>query len=357
MSGYEYSNARLRAMKSRLLRKADLETLVRAKNLQEAVNLLLKTAYRTAVEAALARVSELECIREALNRDFVNTVWKIQTFFGDEHKEWIRIILHRYDIHNLKAVLRGLSTHTSAAEIERSIVLVGELPGDILAEMARSPHPRAAIDLLASLRLSYAQPLLVLRGEKPGAGPLEMELALEHWRFESAFRSLRRVPDDSRLLLEAMRMEADLLNLFTVLRLVVSPRERQSLQRLSNGQLRPLMVRPGRLSLEALERLASQRSLKALAEELRGTIYAAPVQEGLQAYEQSGRAGSIERALRHYQNSWLASLIYKDPLGIGVLLGYLALRAVETSNILWTAQGIQLRMSHQAIWSEVELVT
>jgi vacuolar-type H+-ATPase subunit C/Vma6 len=61
--------------------------------------------------------------------------------------------------------------------------------------------------------------------------------------------------------------------------------------------------------------------------------------------------------LRRFQNRWLTSLIYKDPLGIGVLLGYLALRTVETSNIMWIAQGIQLRLSQAAIWSEVELVT
>ena len=54
MSDYDYGNARLRAMKSRLLSWRELETLINIDNLQGLIAALTKTAYRKPVEAALA---------------------------------------------------------------------------------------------------------------------------------------------------------------------------------------------------------------------------------------------------------------------------------------------------------------
>jgi vacuolar-type H+-ATPase subunit C/Vma6 len=50
----------------------------------------------------------------------------------------------------------------------------------------------------------------------------------------------------------------------------------------------------------------------------------------------------------------MASLIAKDPLSIGVLLGYLALKTNEIGNIRWVARGINMGLRAEALKAEME---
>jgi vacuolar-type H+-ATPase subunit C/Vma6 len=51
----------------------------------------------------------------------------------------------------------------------------------------------------------------------------------------------------------------------------------------------------------------------------------------------------------------MATLIVKDPLGIGVVLGYIALKTAELAKIRWIAQGINLGLKADAIKAELDL--
>ena len=62
----------------------------------------------------------------------------------------------------------------------------------------------------------------------------------------------------------------------------------------------------------------------------------------------------FEKQLNRFRLRWMSRLISKDPLGIGVLLGFLALKINEISNIRWIAQGISLRLKVDAIRTELE---
>lgn len=357
MSGYDYGNARLRAMKSRLLSRPEMEALAQAGSVRALINTLIKTAYRRAVEAALVRASDLACIAEALNRDLVETLGKVRRFYSGRAGEMVVITLRAYDIHNLKTTLRGLSKHATPDEISIALLPVGELTPPLLSRLARAPEPRAAIDLLASLRLPMAQPLLDLRAEQPGAGIFEMELALDQWRFQEAYSYVQSHSRATALLSAALDLEADLANLLTALRFAHTPAERHVLyKRLGGDDLDRLFVGPGQLPFELLERVGEQHSLENAVETLAGTPYQAPLRAGLEACARSGRLSDLEKELRRLRLRWMAGLIIKDPLGIGVPLGYFALKTGEVVNIRWIAQGISLGLGTDAIRAELQFV-
>jgi len=46
-------------------------------------------------------------------------------------------------------------------------------------------------------------------------------------------------------------------------------------------------------------------------------------------------------------------LIRKDPLGIGVPLGFIALKINEIANLRWVARGVQVGLSPLEIKSEI----
>jgi V/A-type H+-transporting ATPase subunit C len=350
MSGYDYGNARLRARKSQLLTKRELDALAETASPQGLVSALIKTAYRKPVEAALARASGMNCIAEALRYDLVNTVGTVRAFFTGQAGEMAAIVVRAYDIQNLKAILRGLSKQATTGEILSILLPIGDLQSPVLAELASCPSPRAAIDVLASQGSVYAQPLLKLRGEKPGAGIPEMELALERWFFQETYQYLERVRRAGGLLFSAMQLEADIINLLTVLRFAHAPEERKFLREwLDADGFDHLFVGPGKVAFTTLAHAGSQDTVSAALEVLAETPYASALGVGLKAYAQSVLLSDFERQLKRFRLTWMSRQISSDPLGIGVLLGYVALKVNEVSNIRWIAQGTNLGLGAEAI--------
>ena len=355
MSMYDYGNARLRGMKSRLLSRRELERLIDSGSVAGLIVELSKTAYRKPIEVALGRTSGIGCVAEALRRNLIDTLGGIQRFYRGRARELVTIALRAYDVHNLKTVLRGLSKQAPPAEIAMALLPIGELTGSTLENLARAPDPRIAIDLLASMRISLAQPLIRLRAERPRADIPEMELALDRWRFEEARRELQGSSDAEGLLADALDLEADFSNLSIILRFTHSPSERQLFREVwgTDGP-QSLFVGPGRLPRELLGHAAAQSTLESAVEALMDTPYGNALRDGLAAYAQSDRLSEFERHLRRFRLRWMAGLIRRDPLGIGLPLGYLALKTNETRNIRWVAHGINLGLKAEEIRTEVE---
>jgi V/A-type H+-transporting ATPase subunit C len=358
MPDFDYGNARLHALKSRLLSQHELETLVENASLPGLIAALARTSYRKPVEAALTRLSGLDCINEALRLDLTGALGNIRSFYQDQAAELVAIVLRTYDIHNLKTILRGLSSNIPPGDILPVLLPVGDLNYYTLADLTRASGPRAAIDILASMNFPIAQPLLHLRAERPGAEVFDMELALDQWYFREANNYLKEAGQKDEILLAALRLDADIINLLTVLRFAHAPAERKLPgSRMGLLETYHLFVGPGRLSFATLNRVASETTVKAAVETLAGTPYDNPLKKGLQDYAQTNRVSTFEKHLLKFRLDWARRLVARDPLGIGVLIGYLALKINEVSNIRWIANGINLGLKPNAIRLELELAT
>lgn len=358
MTGFDYGNARLRAMKSRLLSRRALESLVEAGTLRGLITALTKTAYRKPVETALAHTSGMACINEALREDLGNTLGKVRDFYHEEAGEIIAIVLWAYDIQNLKVIMRGLARNATTADIQAALIPIGTLDYSTLTELARAQSVRAAVDLLASLGSPFAQPLMELRTELPGADASRMELALDQWRFREARKFLQELSRTEDILSSAIELEADLTNLLTALRFAYAPEERKLLREWSGtDDLAVIFVEPGAIPHVLLLEAGMQDSLEAAVNVLASTLYGPHLKAGLQAFARNGRLSSLERQLQRYQLAWMSQKITKDPLGVGVLLGYFALKVNEIGNLRWIAHGISLGLEPGAIQAELEFLS
>jgi V/A-type H+-transporting ATPase subunit C len=355
MSGYDYGNARLRAMISRLLSRRELDKLAESGSLSGLIVALNRTVYQKSIESASVRYSGVDCVTEALRCDLIYALSRLRQFYTGREGELIAIVLRVYDTYNLKTILRGLSKQASSTKISMALLPVGDLTSGTLDELARAAEPRVAADLLASMALPVAEPLMRLRAEHPGADTPEMELVLDRWYFEEARQQLHNLANGASLMAAALDLEADFANLLIVLRLARAPFERRLLreQRGVENIVR-FFLDPGRLSFDLLAHAASEDTLESAVEALADTLYEAPLRAGLGAYKQSGRLSDFERHLRRFRLHWMVGLIAKDPLGIGVPLGYLALKTNEGSNIRWMTQGISLGLKADEIKAEME---
>jgi len=355
MPEYEYGNARLRAMKSRLLSRRTLHDLAETESLQGLITALTRTAYQISIEAALTRFTGMNSIDEALRSDLVATVGRISGFFHEETRRLIALVLRSYDIENLKAILRGLSKNVSSAEIISVLLPIGELTIDELRELARLNNPREAIDRMASQSLPFAAPLLKLRGERPGAETFEMELTLDQWHYHNLHQTLR---SEDGLLASAFALEADIANVLTALRFAASPREREALrEKYHTDDAGRFFIEAGRIRPGTLSEAAARDAVPSAVETLSGTPFDSALRAGVEVYSRTNRLSDIERKLRQVRLMQRMGMIEKDPLGIGVTLGYTALKVNEIGNLRWIAHGIELGLSPDAIKADLEIVT
>lgn len=351
MADYDYGNARLRVMKSRLLSQRQLEDLAVMGSQQGLIVALSKTVYQQAIESALTRATGMQCIDEALRSDLVDSVGRMRTFYHESAAQMVAILLRAYDIHNLKAILRGLSKNAPANEIMTTLLPVGDLDVDVLHELTRLSNPREMIDRLGSMGSPFAWPLLNVRAQAPKAGTPEMELALDKWYFQEAGQLLRSETGSADLLLAALALEVDLINLQTMLRFIHYSHDRQGAPEMTH-----FLLGPGRISGDILLNAGSQDSVPAAIETLSGSFFSPALRAGLQEYMRSNRLSDIEKQLRRFRLKWLAGQITQDALGIGVVLGYLALKINEIGNLRWIMLGIDLGLQPVAIRAGLEMV-
>lgn len=339
-------------MKSYFLPKKKIENLAEEKNIDSFIIALSKTAYRKAIEVALTITSDLACVNEALRRDSIEVMAKIREYYYGKVRKYIAIILLRNDLQNVKAIMRGLSQNNPPDEIFSALLPVGEIQASILTQLTQLGDQRTAIDLMTTLSLPFAQPLLKLRTEFPDADVPTMELALEKWYFKRAQFQLRKIPKETVLLRQSVDLEADIINMLTVLRFVHAPNEHNRL----NGNIIDIFVGPGSLSFQLLEQFSQQNNLYTAVNIMTDTPYVAPLLSGLESYKDSGRLSDFESHFRLFRLRWMERLILKHPLGIGVPLGYMALKFNEISNIRWIAKGIHLGIEPSLIKANLELI-
>ena len=130
-TGYAYTNTRIKAMKSKLLKKEDFEKFLKM-SLPEIARYLQETEYNREISELSVKFAGANLIEYALNRNLENTFAKILGFALQHPKIQIRLYLRRYDIANIKTILRGRFSKVPNETISNELIACGELSRNFL---------------------------------------------------------------------------------------------------------------------------------------------------------------------------------------------------------------------------------
>lgn len=219
---YGYINARMRGMKSRLLTRRQLDDLITRPDLPSLIADLENSPYREEIIDAKGRLEGILCVESALRDNFTKTFRKIQDFARQEEAErYIVIFLHRWDVQNIKTILRGKNIHVTSEEIGSCLVPAGEMDEVTLNELLKQPDVRGVIDLLATWRVPYARPLTEAYPDFAKTKDLAvLECALDRYYYTDALDSVKAPGYNNQLIRDFLRLEIDVVNIRTVLRMV-----------------------------------------------------------------------------------------------------------------------------------------
>jgi V/A-type H+-transporting ATPase subunit C len=318
----------MRGMKSRLLSHRALDDLILKPDLDSLIGELENSPYRDDVLEAKVHFSGVLCIEYALRQNFIKTFRKIQDFARSEEEaeQYIRIFLHRWDVQNIKTVLRGKNIHATADEILSCLVPAGELDEATFRELLKQPDVRATIDLLATWRIRYAKPLTGAFPEFAKTRDLAvLECALDRFYYADALASVKAPGYNNTLIQDLLALEIDVVNLRTVLRMVrdhVGPED----------AVRYFIGGGREFDEKKLRRLVSLSTIEEVVKSLENTRYRF-LAEVPESVIRTQKLSVIEKELERFLIRKGVGAFLHDPLSVGSVIGYFWAKYNEITNI------------------------
>jgi V/A-type H+-transporting ATPase subunit C len=348
MREYDYFNARIKGMSTRLLPPAFFEEILTVPDPEGVVDALLNSTYGPALRDALAEGHDVPQVEAGLRRHLFEIFERIRSLAPPEASRLLAIPFRWWDLHNIVTILRGKVFEVEEARIVAGLFPAGFLDEARLQELTGEPDAVAVADTLVLWDIPGASTLRQgLRESASRERFSRMEAALIREHFSWALGQCEGPGENSTLMRESLRRQIDLVNVLTALRHVRTHPD-------GDTDFEP--VSRGRLASGVVTQLAASPDLDTAIEVLAGTYFAERVERGIFAFSEHQRIGALERFLEHGVLEAGCRLFRADPLGIGVVVGFMWRQLNEFLNLRILLRGKAYGRPAVAIQEDLFLV-
>lgn len=320
-SDYGYVNARIRGWHSGLLTAGAFAEILDLPDFAAFIKWMESGPYAADWQLARVRYDGLNAVEWALESNFSAVTGRLLKISDGGPHRMITVLLRRWDLANLKTVIRGIALEWSGQEIVRNLWPAGTLGLIKLKELAEQRDLRGIADVLATWQDPFAEPLSsCLSDFEKDKDLITVDLALDRFHYRSAFRQLRGIGASKSLLRALLRREIDLANAKVVRRLT--------------GRSGGKATDPGKYAIDGGEVLPAAAVADLLNDRQRGrrlrTLRGTPYHAYL-----SGTGDQLELENALDRSSWnvCARLYRARPLEIDVAVGFLWQKYYELVNL------------------------
>lgn len=304
---------------------------------------LASTPYGRDLQEALVRYEGLRAVDEALARNFQRATQAILRFADARPRALVEVVLLRWDLENLRVIVRGKHAGRPAEEVVQALLPAGTLREVVLKEMAGYPDMTGLAGTLEAVGHPMAPAMAKGVARYVEAKDLTaLEIHLERAYAESGLQQIGRRGHDANVLRGLLEAEIDAANAKTALKLA-------SAGNLSKGErLRYFIPGGPLLSAERFVALASPETQTQAAARLRARGFPVP--------DLPADLIAFEREIDLRVAKGMASRYLGDPLGVDIVIGYVAMKSTEVANLRLIARGKFLGLAREAIRREMVLV-
>lgn len=347
---YGYGNARVRGMRSRLLTPQAFEDLMTTPDLTKIIQKLIDTEYGPDIEATIIHGRTPAAVDEAFRTNMVGTFQKVMSFLNAEAHDLVGALLGRWDLFNIKSIIRGKHMHLVPEEIEDGLYAVGALTPAELHVLVELEDIRAVVDTLVTWGSPYAEPLRGSLSAYSDSGNLAtLELALDRYYSAWAAKRLSGRRVNAVLARRILGMQVDSINLLTTFRLLKS----------DIGDMDPNgFYLPGgaHVTQELFATMTGLSDVDEVLDALKSTPYARQLEAVIAMYVEEGSLSIFERALEDYVMRKALDCGRGDPLGVGITIAYLWAKQNEVTNLRIIVKGTAVGMPADRMRKELILV-
>jgi V/A-type H+-transporting ATPase subunit C len=344
VASLDYANARVRAMKARLMGQHGVLELLARPGLLARLDYLKDTDYGEAVAAHLSKEPDpLRAAERGLRTRLLEDLLGIDRFLsGERVRSLFRAVLAFEDGWNLKTILRGVA---QGEPPERTFLLLAPtsvLDDPALTELVGQKEVKAVVDHLATWNSPYAVPLTEALAEYLAQRELfPLETALDLFLFARARDAARRDGEDGRILLAFLETQIDLTNAGTLLKLAGAGRGEELF--VPGGRVL------GRKQFQRLSTLGLQELEEALARQ--GRLHLSP---RLATMGEPGDPFIVDQALHQALGAAMRRAAMVHPLSLAVPLSFVLERQAEIRQVRLVLRGAEFGIPADEILAFME---
>ncbi|MCJ7744931.1 MAG: V-type ATPase subunit [Actinobacteria bacterium] len=349
LSDYGYVNARVRGMRSHLLTKDFFMRMVEADSFEALHGMMDQTVYRREINEAILMSPDRPDYDQALSINMAATLRKILDSTGGEPHKLVNLLLTRYDVLNVKTILRGKKGNATPGEIISTLLPVGNLRMDVLEQMAREREIRQVIDLMATLRINYARPLTAALGDfiKHDQNLAVLELALDRFHFEDVMKELKGKNKNVDMVRQMFTAEIDMRNISTLVRIRGI--------RLDDEDVMGMRLPGGSLTAGQFLDLDRLGDIVRIVGEYPDPTYRKLLEKALSEYQEIDVV-AFDRELERALIKQGVAMSNVDVLGIGVIIGFMWAKQNEIINLRIVLRGKMMDQPQAAITKDLYFV-
>lgn len=355
---HPYTYARVCAMKGKLIEREQYNRLLKMR-VNEVLKFLQETHYKREIDEMTVTHLGLNAVEAVLDKNLVRTLRKLKRISDGSLQAVISKYLERYDLHNLKTVLRGKFTGSSEQKIEGMLLNVGAIRKPFLLNLLKKNSvDEMTEDIERMLMLNSSETDEKTRRSAHAAfaaarevfrkqnNLFEIENVLDHYYYASLLNFAQRISGQGERFKSFLLHEIDVLNLRVLLRLKREKIRPEEIEKY-------LFFSGAALSRETLRRLLKIEALDQLVDEIKKRGFCKKMDDAKKEKKEEKSLIDIETHLQHYLLEKANLLLHQHLLSINVILGYMLSKEIEVRNLKILVKGKHLGLPEEFLGREL----
>ena len=332
---YAYVTARVRAKKNQLL-GAEAYPKLLAREASEIARALQEGQYKAEIDELAAKYRGAELVERATRLNLGRTYGQIVGFATGELAVTIAAYLARYDVYNVKTILRGKFARAKPEDILDETIPAGSL-APRLPELSRLERMEDVVDALRGT--PYHRVLLKHTEGRQLANLIEVENDLDREYYVALLASIPTSGRANKAFVGWIRNEIDVVNLKTLFRLRFA--------RVSEWE--PYFLPGGvDVSRDSATRIVRGTDDEVIAEV--GQLDVAPeVVDATRTSLASGNISAIATALERELVRDAQDFSHRAPLSVLPVVDFILRKKIEADNLRAIAYGKQTGLDNRTI--------
>ena len=334
---YAYVCTRVKAKRA-LLFSNDTYLKLLVMDLPSITRFIGEAQYKKEINELALSYSGLELLEHALQKNMAAINHQILGFSKGYLYTMISAYLYRWDVWNIKTILRGKRYGASFQDIMKTVVPAGEYSEQFWRQIIDTSETMdAVIDHLKDT--PWYATLQSYVGQKFSLSELENKLDIDY--YTHLLNVIPSSPKPNRLFKNFVKQEIDLQNFKTLFLLKYENVESETISK--------SLIDGGERSIDDLKGLIIAADFNTFLEGISSFPFYNLIKEDVENIHSTGSLTWVVRTLEKffYENSEKFSYMY--PLSILPIINYFMQKEIEVDNLRVIAKGMESKLSEQTI--------
>jgi V/A-type H+-transporting ATPase subunit C len=340
-ANYAYACTRVKSRKPFLLTK-DTYPRMLLMDLSEIGRFIGEGQYRKEVDELSSKFTGVDLIENATYLNLARAYRDILGFSQGELREMVRRYLNRWDVQNIKTVMRGKSFGATWEEVSEDLVPAGAFDLRFFSSLFSCATLEEMADQIkhATPGEEHVMGRLLGAGGKPRLADIENALDKEY--YTALMRSVPEGIQANRIFCRYLAAEIDNVNLKTLFKL--------KFENVALEKVQELMIDGGEeLTSAVLGKLAAAEGFDAFLAELSTTRLFEGIREAAGRVQSAGSLNDVLLALDRQLAGRARQFSHLYPLSVLPIIDYLLRKKIEVDNLRKIARGKQSGLPEEEI--------